>query len=355
MDWITACDIIEVSPDATDAQIKERRNYWSFLLAPDATVGKPEHIRKKAETEYIKKKTAWEYLLIPKNRPTDRSCGRAQEPLRERSSAKPQNESSSIPKAKPILSITPKHIRFKDLGNLETKTTYFEINNIGGPFTHFSVLRDHIPKWLEITGIRRLSHQELPVQVHIRATGQQVGFKYECQIPVSIENKDCGYSDEGRVHIELIMKESVVQVDKKTVQFSITPGVIPPPQTVILTNAGTGFIEGDLVPRQPWIKIGTRHIRFQNSYTIQVQVDTSKLSTENIGFIDINTNGGYDNIMVKVMLLSQPIKTKQTKKLDDITVAHKCAKDTVWYNPRLQVYECRVCLRRSKHLNNIIK
>ena len=355
MDWITACDILGVPPDVSEQQIKEQRNYWLNVLHPDKTVGLPSRIKEKADKDFIEKKAAWEYLLILGNRPMDRSSVKAQEPPRERPAAKQQKESSTSTKAKPILSITPKHIRFKDLWNLETKTTYFEISNIGGPFTHFSVLRDHIPKWLEITEIRRLSHQELPVQVHIRATGQQVGFKYECKIPISIENKDCGYSDEGKVHIELVMKESVVQVDKKTVQFSITTGVIPPPQTVILTNTSIGFIEGDIIPRQPWIKIGTRHIRFQNTYTIQVQVDTSKLSTENIGFIDINTNGGYDNIMVKVMLLAQPIRTKQTKKLNDITVAHRCAKDTVWYNPRLQVYECRVCLRRSKHLNNIIK
>ncbi|MGA2368913.1 MAG: hypothetical protein ABSF74_10145 [Dehalococcoidia bacterium] len=348
MDWITACEIIEVSPDATDAQIKERRSYWSFLLAPDATVGKPEHIRKKAETEYIKKKDAWEYLLIPENRPKSRSSGR-------RPAAKPQNEPSPSVKAKPILSITPKHIRFKELGNLETKTTYFEISNIGGPYTDYSISGDHIPKWLEIIEIKRLSHQALPVQVHIKATGQQVGFKYECQIPIKIEDKNSGYFDEGRIQIELVMKERFIQVDKKTVQFSVTPGAMPPPQTVILTNGGIGFIEGDIVPRQPWIKIGTRHIRFNNTYKMQVQVDTSKLSMENTGFIDINTNGGTDNIMVKVLLLPQPIKTTQTNRPTEPTIAHKCAKDTVWYNPRLQVYECRACLRRSKHRNNIIK
>lgn len=313
MDWKTACEILGVSPDVSEQQVKEQRNYWLNVLHPDKTAGLPPRIKEKADKDFIDKKAAWEYLLVPGNRPMHRSAGRVPEPPRERPAARPQNESSASAKAKPILIITPKHIRFKDVANLETKATYFEINNIGGPFTHFSILRDHIPRWLEITEIKRLSRQELPVQVQIRATGQQVGFKYECQIPIIIENRDCRFTDERRVHIELVMKESVIQVDKKTVQFDITPGVIPPPQTIILTSSGSGLIEGDIVPRQHWIKIGARHVQFQNTYKIQVQVDTSKLSTENIGFIDINTNGGYDNIMVKVVPISQPIKTKQKK------------------------------------------
>ncbi len=102
-------------------------------------------------------------------------------------SEKPREKAESVKQA-PALKVLPRHIRFKNLDYDQSKTTHFDIENTGGPFTGYSVGTDRLPAWLEVTGIEKLGGQALPARVHIKVNGRHVGSQYECFIPVRIEN-----------------------------------------------------------------------------------------------------------------------------------------------------------------------
>jgi len=257
-------------------------------------------------------------------------------------------------KPKPILEITPRHIRFKDLGHLDIKTTYFDIKNTGGPFTHYTIVKDYLQNWLEITEVRRLTNEALPVRVTITATGQQLGSQYECYIPIKIENKDSHYSEELKVRIELIMKGSTLQIDRNLVEFNLIPGITPPVQTITMQNIGAGYIEGNLISLEQWLKISPRSLRFKDKQNIQVQIDASKLAHDSIGHIEIKTNAGDEVVIVKAILHYQsskaPQKTGEGNILSPFTLyfCPKCKKTTIWFNRHNKKYECLKCKRTWK-------
>ena len=325
-------EILQVNPTASPKVIKAAYRALASEIAPDVNP------RPDANERMVKINKAYEVLSDPnkrKNYDLERLTKKGYRPN--------AYESSPSNVAKPILRVTPKYIRFKELGHLEQKSTYFEIDNIGGPCTHFSILTDQIPKWLEITEVKKLSHQTLPVRVCVKATGQHVGFKYECQIAIRVENKDFKYSDEDSVHIELLMKGPVMQIDNKLLVFSIIPGIIPPATTVTIINVGVGYIEGNLIPREPWLIISPRSVLFQDKQTIQIQINASKLSNNETGHIDIRTNCGNEVIIVKAAVNDPGALSPFT-----LYFCPKCKKNTIWFNRHNKKYECLKCKRTWK-------
>ena len=269
------------------------------------------------------------------------------------------NGASTSARPKPILAVTPRHIRFKDLGHLDIKTTYFDIKNTGGPFTNYTIIKDYLQNWLDITEVGRLTNEALPVRVTITATGQQLGSKYECYIPIKIENKDSNYSEELKVRIELVMKGSTLQIDRKLVEFNLVPGITPPVQTITMQNIGVGYVEGNLISREQWIKISPRSLRFNDKQNIQVQIDASKLTHDSIGHIEVKTNAGDEVVIVKAKLHYQSGKAPQKTGNDNIASPFtlyrcpKCKKNTIWFNRHNNKYECLKCKRHWQTLNDI--
>jgi hypothetical protein len=225
------------------------------------------------------------------------------------SSDKPKEPAESV-KRPPALKVLPKHIRFKNLDYDQSKTTHFDIENTGGPFTGYGVGTDRLPTWLEVTGIEKLGSQALPARVHIKVNGRHIGSQYECFIPVRIENASLNYSEEVQVRIEIAVAGPVLQIDGKFMEFNVTTDVLLLPQSLRLINTGVGYIEGDLVPRQKWIKISPRHVRFDSQQAIQVQIDTANLVNNMMGYIDVKTNCAHDVITIKATLVEAKKKTK---------------------------------------------
>jgi len=406
MDWETACKIMEVSPDATDAEIKKKFKIWSFLLAPDANSGKPEDVVKAGEKEFIKKKAAKEYLLAPGRReepppagPSHRGsmpmptvvinpkrirfkdvgpgekkktvveiriCGGQYDRISfEEKPAKwlevndrpqkkdgnttiielaliatgfgtkatscslpieiaisghkikesvviemvcverpepPTGKPDARPQPKPLLQITPRRLTFVDMVPQGTKITSFDVRNIGGPYTNYVIDTSRLPNWLEVTSVRKLTEQPLPIRVTLKATGQVLGTHQECDLPVKIHNHLSGHSDEIKVHIELVMRTSCIHIDRELIDFHTVGGMECPVQNIVIQNTGIGYVEGTAFAREHWIKVSPQTLRFAEQQLIQVQVDTSKLVNYDVGTIDIKTNAGNGLILVKTIV-----------------------------------------------------
>jgi curved DNA-binding protein CbpA len=105
MDWEEACNILGVKPTASPEEIKRRYRLKQHTLHPDKTQHLPEQLRKEAEEELKLVNQAYPFLTNPLNNPFTNP---------------------------PKLKISPKHIRFKDVGIGQKKTTSFEIDSIGG-------------------------------------------------------------------------------------------------------------------------------------------------------------------------------------------------------------------------------
>jgi curved DNA-binding protein CbpA len=269
------------------------------------------------------------------------------------------NVASTSSKSKPVLEVTPRHIRFKDLEYRSIKTTYFDVKNIGGPYTNYIIVKEHLPKWLEITEVKRLTNEALPARVTIKVTGQYAESKYESYIPIKIENKDSKYSEEVKVHIELVMKGPILQIDRKNIEFNVIPGIMPPPQIMTLKNAGVGAIEGNLIPDEQWIKISPRSVRFTNKQDIQVQIDASKLANNSGAHIDIRTNGGSESITIRAIFNYQKTRTTRRTGVDNtaarstLNYCPKCKTNAIWFNYHSNIYECLKCRRTWRTLDDI--
>jgi hypothetical protein len=210
----------------------------------------------------------------------------------------------------PILKVLPKHIRFKDLDFAQCKTTHFDILNVGGPFTGYGIGKDRLPGWLEVTAIEKLGDQALPARVHIKAWGERVRTQYDCVIPVRIENVALNYSEETQVRVEVAMRGPVLEMDSSQLKFNVLTDIIPQPQSVRLINTGVGYVEGDLVPRQRWIKVSPRQVSFAHHQVVQVQIDTSRLVNNMIGYIDVKTNCTQEVITVEASVVEEKKKSK---------------------------------------------
>ena len=213
-------------------------------------------------------------------------------------------------KPRPVLKVLPRHIRFKDLDCNQSKTTHFDILNEGGPFTDYSIDTDRLPAWLEITGIEQLGGEELPARVHIRACGERVGTQYDCCIAVKIVNSESHYTEETQVHIEVAMKKPVLEMDSSHLKFNVLTDIISRPQSVKLFNMGMGYIEGDLIPRQKWIKVSPKHVKFDHQQVVQVQIDTALLVNNMLGYVDVKTNCAQETITVEASLVNEKKKAR---------------------------------------------
>ncbi len=215
----------------------------------------------------------------------------------------PHQQAANI--KEPVLKVLPKHIRFKNLGNGEIKTSHFDINNIGGPYTGYNIDTDQLPEWLEVTGIEKLGSEPLPARVHIKASGQLYYSKYDCLIPIRIENTEAHHAEVVEVFVELDVKGPTLQINGRFLEFKVVTDIIPLPQSVKLVNTGNGHIEGELIPRQKWIKVSPRRFRFEHQREIQIQIDTSRLVNDMLGYIDVKTNCANDLVTVRASLSTQ--------------------------------------------------
>jgi hypothetical protein len=187
MNWEEASEVMGVPVTATPAEIRAQYMYKAQLLHPDKTGGLPDQARQKAEDELKIINAAYSVLKDPKN-----------------------NTVSAPPKLK----ISPKNIRFSDVGAGQHKTTKIQIESIGGTYTKFR-MDDPPAQWLRIVEAKSTTSDPLPLEVTIQATGTGVSKKkWECNLPVRLENEKNRTSDEIVISVE--MQESRVAAGQDT-------------------------------------------------------------------------------------------------------------------------------------------
>jgi curved DNA-binding protein CbpA len=106
-----------------------------------------------------------------------------------------------------------------------------------------------------------------------------------------------------------------LQIDRDVIEFNVIPDLIPQPQVITLKNTGKGNLDGGLVPRQKWIKVSPRAVSFDDKQSVQIQIDTSKLTTDIMGYVDIRTTGGNKTITVKAVVNHPQEKTRKKRRI----------------------------------------
>ena len=174
-EWEEACRVLGVDDSASAEEVRAQYLYKAQLLHPDKNLDRPEGIRRRAEEELKVVNQAYGVLqgLLAKSSPT------------------------------PKLSVTPKHIRFKDVAIGEAKETTIEIRNIGGP--HSGIWMDEEPApWLSVPEADSIDGEELPLEVTIVATGTgRPGSTHRCELSVVLENEDSSVQDCFTVIVEM--------------------------------------------------------------------------------------------------------------------------------------------------------
>ena len=178
--------ILGVTPEAINEQIKEAYLYKVNILHPDRLDKMPEKVRRLAEEEIKKVNLAYEVLSNPQKR--------KQYDQRRLSNIESNIEIVRDSKKRPFLGtsrpeVHPKTIKFdKVLPWVKQRGSFF-IRNVGG--RHKKVFISEPPEWLKIVKITSLQgHSKLPLQVYIEAMAIQWGKTYSTEIIVRLDESE---------------------------------------------------------------------------------------------------------------------------------------------------------------------
>jgi curved DNA-binding protein CbpA len=178
-------DILGISENASTEDIKKAYRDQCFILHPDRLVGAPESARTRAEEMLKRINRAYDVLSDPAKRHSYDSQ------WQQRS---PNGQQTSPAKPKPV--VEPQSIRFANVEPGETKTASFTIRNQGGPCSR--IWFNTPDSWLKVVSWASLTDSnELPLQVHIEATGDSWGKVYAESIKVKLDD------EQAEVRIEL--------------------------------------------------------------------------------------------------------------------------------------------------------
>jgi hypothetical protein len=287
MDWEEACRILGVDAAASSEEIRQQYHYKAQLLHPDATIGKSESIRRKAEDEFKVINQAYQFLTNPLNNPFTNP---------------------------PKLRISPKHIRFRDMGIRQKKITTSEIDNVGGPYTNIWFEREPCP-WLSVTSFESTTAHQLPMKVTIECTGiGDPGRQYSCKLPVRLENEKTKLKDEVLIDIELWTKAEspVLYSDILRIEFRQVTVASREARNLVLSNLGRGALQGTISTTKPWLSVVPGVVGLAQgeirSYSVIVNTDNLPAGYAGRGEVQISTNGGNATLAVD---LSVPQLTKE--------------------------------------------
>jgi hypothetical protein len=277
MDWEEGCRILGVEPTASPEEIRQQWHYKAHLLHPDATIGKSESIRKKAEEEFKLVKQACEFLINPLNNPFTNP---------------------------PKLKVSPTHIRFKDVETGQKKTTSFQIDSIGGTYTNIWFETEPCP-WLSVTSFKSTTVERLPAEVTIECTGiGEPGKQYSCKLPVRLENEKTQLKNEVVLDIELWTKAEspVLYTDVVRIEFKQVILGTREAQNFGLSNVGHGVLEGTISTSKPWLSVLPGFVSLaqdeRHSYSVVVNTDNLPSGFAERGEVHISTNGGNTTLIV---------------------------------------------------------
>jgi hypothetical protein len=285
MTWEEACRLMGIAETATQAEIKDQYLYKVQLLHPDKNLNKPEKVVQRAGEELALVNEAYKFLCEPKNDPNNQ----------------------------PKLEVTPKYIRFGEMGLGQKKSTTIEIKNAGGPFSNIWVDNSPSP-WLTITVIKAAGTEPLPLTVTIEAQGLPEIIQSEtCSLVIKLKNEKTRLSDEAAIVVEITPQPLAAKL--KIRPGKMTFREIPPgsaiTQALEIKNSGTNNLHGFIITKPPWLSVSQKTINLPRrslSRNYLVQVDASALGPRfsGRGSVEVFTNGGSVIIPVEVSTAAQP-------------------------------------------------
>ena len=192
VDWEDYYEILGVSPDSSDQEIKDTYRYKVNILHPDRLASVSESIRRRAEEDLKKVNRAYDILKDPEKRKEYRS-----EWIKHNA-----GNQRNLPKPRPV--VDPTIIRFSDVKPLETKTSSFTIRNLGGPYSRIWI--SNPDSWVKVVSWESLtSSDELPMKVELEAQGDDWEKSFSEYIRVKLDE------EETTVRVELETKTEPVK------------------------------------------------------------------------------------------------------------------------------------------------
>lgn len=177
-DWEDYYEILGVSPDSGDKEIKDAYLYKVNILHPDRLSGASESVRRRAEEDLKQVNRAYEVLSAPQKRKQYYS-----EWIKHKAGTK------RIPKPIPV--VDPTVISFSDVEPGETKKATFIVKNSGGPYSEIRIHPSNPYSWVKIIDRWSLgTSDELPLQVEIEAEADEWNKSYSEYIEVKLDEEE---------------------------------------------------------------------------------------------------------------------------------------------------------------------
>jgi hypothetical protein len=285
MTWEEACRLLGIAETATQAEIKDQYFYKVQLLHPDKNLNKPEKVVQRAGEELALVNEAYKFLCEPKNDPNN----------------------------PPKIEVTPKYIRFGEMGLGQKKSTTIEITNAGGPFSNIWVDNSPSP-WLKVTGIKAAGTEPLPLTVTIEAQGLPEIIQSEtCSLVIKLKNEKTHLADEAAIGVEITPQPLVskLKIRPGKLTFRDVPPSSVKTQALEIKNSGANNLHGFIITKPPWLSVSQKTINLPRrslSRNYLVQVDASALGPRfsGRGSVEVFTNGGSVMIPVEVSTATQP-------------------------------------------------
>lgn len=244
-----ACQILGVAVTATAAEVEKRYKHEVLLRHPDKTINLPEGDRQMAEEELKRINAAHDFLRDPKN---------------------------SLQSGSPKLSISPRRIRFKDVGPSQRKTTTVKIESVGGSYTKFW-MDDSPAAWLKVIEVKSTTTDPLPLEATLETTNNgSLRGQAGCNLLIRLEDEKARTKDEIAVKVELQAKAAAGPgILGKVRSFfggaKPTPTYVPPPSPPKPSSRGLrgGYrgrlpkkiYLGDLVTGNAWHPVDFDNLR----------------------------------------------------------------------------------------------
>jgi len=224
-EWEDYYEILGVSPNANQKGIKKAYRDNAFIYHPDRMQGLSESVRKRAEEKMKKVIQAYEILGDPQKRKKYHS-----EWFQKKGGIVTAQQGYQVPKPKPV--VDPSIIRFVNVTPKTVRTKSFIIRNEGGPYSEINV---NNPKtWVELVDYTSLTDSDqLPLEVRIKAEGEDWGKTYSEVIRVRLDNEETQVRVELRTKPKPVRKKPYVGPVSQPPPPSTKPQPVPPTPSAV--------------------------------------------------------------------------------------------------------------------------
>jgi len=213
--WKDYYEILGVSPDASQEEIKKAYKDNVFIYHPDRMTEVPDSASQRAEEKMKEINQAYAVLRDKQKRQRYYS-----EWLRQKGGTVSSQQQGDYTVSKPKPVVDPPVVRLTNITPNIMEFGSFIIRNEGGPYSEINVSN---PKtWVELVDYASLTDSDrLPLEVRIKAEGKDWGKTYSEVIKVALDN------EETQVKVELQTKPEPVKRRTYSVKwFAVLVGIV---------------------------------------------------------------------------------------------------------------------------------